>query len=87
MSGDVPYGSGHLLETLFSFPIEAVLVFGRPRREDWSPGLCDWFRVRFRGPFEAFATLTTPLERFGLETEEVFPGRRLFVVGGEEEGS
>lgn len=54
---------------------------------DCSPGFCDGrARARFRGPFEGLAMLTALFARLGLEPVDVLPGRRLLVVGGEDEG-
>jgi hypothetical protein len=62
-----------------------VLVTGRPKREEGSPGLCDWFRVRLRGPFATFAPFATPLVRLGLDVTELLPGRCVDVAGGEDD--
>lgn len=54
---------------------------------DCSPGFCDGrARARLRGPFEGLAMLTALFARLGLEPVDVLPGRRLLVVGGEDEG-
>lgn len=84
--GDSPYGSGNLLDTRLSFPCAAVRVNGRPSRADASPGLCDWFRVRFSCPLGAFATLSVPFVRLGLDPTDIVPGRFFDVTGGDEEG-
>ena len=74
--GALPYGSAHFFDTLFSLPIVAVRVTGRPRREACSPGRRTWFRVLFRDPFTGLATLTTPFVRLGLEPADILPGWR-----------
>jgi hypothetical protein len=81
-----PNGSEWLFPTPFSLPLVLVLVTGRPKREEGSPGLCDWLRVRLRVPFAIFAPFTTPLVRLGLDVTELLPGRRVDVAGGEDDG-